>query len=332
MNTSSTRLFILNIIMVTTLNGAGAGTPDDYGVPTLQEKAFKKAILYIVSTRSWPAIWQTPSTLHEQLLINISKVISRLTPYFTTKDFRDIGAHTNKEQAAALQASIIRQIRLDTGKDADEFIDTARASKLTVFFQHHLGPEGTEYRARQKYKQSVYKFSLQELIDAGDTGILGDHNSVLSAIGRYINTLDGLRTIPGIQMNHLRRIDLSGNQIENIPPETFRECTHLQTLKLEHNQIHYIDADFFEGLNELEELYLTGNLIEAISPDPFHLPRLERLSLSDNPLKELEPSTFLELSQLKTLMLGKTKLSKEQKRRVAFTLVPELDQLKTINL
>ncbi|KAI4497973.1 hypothetical protein M0802_006797 [Mischocyttarus mexicanus] len=124
----------------------------------------------------------------------------------------------------------------------------------------------------------------------------------------------------------LRKLDLSANGIERIPPGALNELTDLRKLILGYNALRVIEDGTFDGLSKLEQLDLRynrlvtlhgrsfkplrslmdlnirGNRLEVLRPDIFQdNVRLLRLDFSRNNLAQIPHSTFANTRDLREL-------------------------------
>ncbi|NWU90842.1 LGR6 protein, partial [Upupa epops] len=100
------------------------------------------------------------------------------------------------------------------------------------------------------------------------------------------------------QLPSLRVLDLSHNQIEDLP--SFHRCQRLEELGLQHNRIHEIRADTFVHLMALRSIDLSWNYIQFIHPEAFvTLHSLTKLDLTDNRLVTLPLDGLSGLTHLK---------------------------------
>ncbi|KAK5609453.1 hypothetical protein CRENBAI_008789 [Crenichthys baileyi] len=100
------------------------------------------------------------------------------------------------------------------------------------------------------------------------------------------------------QLAHLRVLELSYNQIENLP--SFYHCSALQEIGLQHNQIRRIESSTFQQLTYLRALDLSWNMIEWIHPDAFaSLHSLIKLDLTENSLSSVPVAGLGGLTHLK---------------------------------
>ena len=60
-------------------------------------------------------------------------------------------------------------------------------------------------------------------------------------------------------MTSLETLDLSGNELDDIPSNAFADLKNLRHLDLSHNRFTDLPVDVFDGLNKLQVLNLTGN-------------------------------------------------------------------------
>ncbi|XP_047377647.1 leucine-rich repeat-containing G-protein coupled receptor 6 isoform X4 [Sciurus carolinensis] len=102
-------------------------------------------------------------------------------------------------------------------------------------------------------------------------------------------TRAGIRLLPPEmcqQLPRLRVLDLSHNQIEELP--SLCRCQKLEEIGLQHNRIWEIRADTFSQLSSLQALDLSWNAIRSIHPEAFSTLRsLVKLDLTDNQLTTL---------------------------------------------
>lgn len=133
----------------------------------------------------------------------------------------------------------------------------------------------------------------------------------------------------------LELLDLSQNELAEIPGGAFEMLSKLRNLDLSFNRITHISKDSFSGLVQLERLYLHANLIQSIHSEAFEgferllelklqgnqltslpslrLPRLLLLDLSYNNIPTLGPSDLQtpHLEALKVASLGLTTVNED---------------------
>lgn len=67
----------------------------------------------------------------------------------------------------------------------------------------------------------------------------------------------------------LTQLDVSQNQLQNVPSNALKNLHHLLILNLNHNRISQIHNKAFEGLDTLEILTLYENKINVIEAEAF---------------------------------------------------------------
>jgi len=107
-------------------------------------------------------------------------------------------------------------------------------------------------------------------------------------------------------MTKLRTLNMSGNQLEIIPPQIL-EITSLRSLYLGANCLREVTPQI-RRLRRLKILYLGGNQLQMLPDEIGGLQYLQSLSLSDNKLRRL-PETLSTLSRLRVLHLHQNMLT-----------------------
>nr|XP_039247944.1 protein artichoke-like [Styela clava] len=94
------------------------------------------------------------------------------------------------------------------------------------------------------------------------------------------------RAIPQyIFPRNITSLDLSDNNILNIPPGCLRSITKLEEINMDNNKIYFIENGAFKGAKQLRKISLEDNNIHFIENDVFSiLPNLEELKLNKNQL------------------------------------------------
>ncbi|XP_001605837.1 lutropin-choriogonadotropic hormone receptor [Nasonia vitripennis] len=141
--------------------------------------------------------------------------------------------------------------------------------------------------------------------------------------------IEALDRLP--ELANLTRIDLTSNNLTNIPARGFRRYPHLEILLLRRNRIERIDPEAFDNMtslallelddnkltefpralarmSSLEELSLSNNRIRLIEADSLRdAKNLLSLDLRGNPISEVQPAAFQHLSRLRKLILSNLK-------------------------
>lgn len=117
----------------------------------------------------------------------------------------------------------------------------------------------------------------------------------------------GLITIPESADPETQVLDLSINNIQILPRETFFRygLVNLQRLYLRSCRLGEIDHQAFKGVTNLIELDLSSNLLTSIPSHTFRdTPFLRELIISNNPIQKIEPGAFRNLKGLIKLDLS----------------------------
>ncbi|GCB68164.1 leucine-rich repeat and fibronectin type III domain-containing protein 1-like protein [Scyliorhinus torazame] len=69
----------------------------------------------------------------------------------------------------------------------------------------------------------------------------------------------------------LEDLDLSYNNLENLPWETIGKMTNVNSLSLDHNLIAFVPEGTFSNLHKLARLDMTSNKLHKLPPDPLFL-------------------------------------------------------------
>ncbi|KAK7102451.1 uncharacterized protein [Littorina saxatilis] len=134
---------------------------------------------------------------------------------------------------------------------------------------------------------------------------LRDSISLYEIMKVAFNALTELPPELPLRLPHLRHLDLSYNQLEELPC-SFGLLFHLQTLLIQHNRLHAL-PDTFTRLVKLEKVDLSHNSIRELPDDLGEMENLQSLNVAHNKLKHL-PLSLGNSSKLKLLLAGKNRL------------------------
>ncbi|XP_042235320.1 toll-like receptor Tollo [Homarus americanus] len=108
----------------------------------------------------------------------------------------------------------------------------------------------------------------------------------------------------------LQHLDLSHNQVSEVPERAFISARDLRTLSVRHNRVAHLADWAFGGLNSLVRLDFSHNRLVAVPRSALtDLRQLKELNLSNNSLSVLTPAAFSSLGQLQTLDLSHNQLT-----------------------
>ena len=114
----------------------------------------------------------------------------------------------------------------------------------------------------------------------------------------------------------LRFLDLSDNQLEDVPTEALRDMVDLSDLNLSGNKLGKLVNGEFERLGKkLTTLSLSNCGLHTLGESAFEgLQTLRVLDLSNNELREVPNKAFKKLTSLETLYLGRNRISRITRR------------------
>ena len=102
---------------------------------------------------------------------------------------------------------------------------------------------------------------------------------VLNLSNKNLTDINGLRNIPGI--NQVDKIDLSRNQLQELPADIFSGLNNLKELRLGYNPLKTLPENIFNGLHNLEELEFFGIPFQGLPANIFDdLNNLKTLGLT----------------------------------------------------
>ncbi|XP_076279000.1 G-protein coupled receptor rickets isoform X1 [Lasioglossum baleicum] len=102
---------------------------------------------------------------------------------------------------------------------------------------------------------------------------------------------------------NLTKLDLTNNNITDIPVRAFHRISNLEVLLLRRNRLHTIADDAFTNLTSLRVLELDDNYLTKIPTAIVNLSGLEDLSLSNNKIETVDGRTFRRAANLLSLDL-----------------------------
>lgn len=138
-----------------------------------------------------------------------------------------------------------------------------------------------------------------------------------------------LITIPENVDPETQVLDMSGNNLQILPKETFRRAglQNLQRVYLKSCRVGQIDDQAFKGLTNLIELDLSYNLLTFIPSGTFQdVPFLRDLILSNNPIQKIDSHAFQYIPGLVRLDLSHCELQMIAPK--AFEGVESMESLK----
>ena len=105
-----------------------------------------------------------------------------------------------------------------------------------------------------------------------------------------------------VKLHWLGRLDLSRNNLEQLPEAMFSDLKNLFELDLSYNMIHTLDGEAFSALVSLKFLNLHGNQLSILRIDTLGaLTSLTHLVLTGNKLSDVSQDAFDGLQALETI-------------------------------
>ncbi|XP_062618382.1 slit homolog 1 protein-like [Saccostrea cucullata] len=121
--------------------------------------------------------------------------------------------------------------------------------------------------------------------------------------------LDGHMPFSSLQVLeslNVSTLDMSFNEINNVPIMAFKALTQLRTLDISNCGIRFIYENAFSGLQNLNNLLLSNNYVQSV---PQNLPKnLLYLYMTGNQIDVLKNKSFSNLGLLRRLHLGNNKI------------------------
>ncbi|KAB0791892.1 hypothetical protein PPYR_03692 [Photinus pyralis] len=159
------------------------------------------------------------------------------------------------------------------------------------------------------FTMDVVNFSFNQLVDINESALKGlqmgsgvldlSHND-LAILRRQTLRVSA------------RKVVLSSNQIESIEPGAFEGCD-CEKLYLNENALTEVNSDSMQGLVVRHRLCLSDNRIERLQAAFIRCPKVQRLDLDGNNLRDLAAGTFDGLKDLILLYLNGNALTRIEK-------------------
>ncbi|XP_045869407.1 leucine-rich repeat-containing G-protein coupled receptor 5 isoform X2 [Meles meles] len=149
-------------------------------------------------------------------------------------------------------------------------------------------------------------------VDCSDLG-LSELPSNLSVFTSYLDlSMNNISQLPPNPLNSLRFLEelrLAGNALTYIPNGAFAGLYSLKVLMLQNNHLRQVPTEALQNLRSLQSLRLDANHISYVPPSCFSgLHSLRHLWLDDNALTEIPVQAFRSLSALQAMTLALNKI------------------------
>lgn len=197
-------------------------------------------------------------------------------------------------------------------------------------------PAAPTLRALQLQRLDLSGNNLSSLV-LGDKTPFGDDSGAVGVFEQLIELMDldlshnQITDLPRSSFNgltKLRFLNLASNRLSIIPFQVFHSVDLVQHLDLSHNQLVTFLDNFFVENKALNILSLRNNSMEKLTKYTFAgLDRLTHLDLSENRLLSIDRYSFDSLAELRVLNVARNKLM-----AVHVTLFQKLGHLEYLNL
>uniref|UniRef100_A0A671QEC2 Leucine-rich repeat-containing G-protein coupled receptor 4 n=1 Tax=Sinocyclocheilus anshuiensis TaxID=1608454 RepID=A0A671QEC2_9TELE len=120
----------------------------------------------------------------------------------------------------------------------------------------------------------------------------------------------GLTTVPTGLSAFTYYLDISMNNITELPVNVFRNLPYLEELRLAGNDLAFIHPEALSGLHQLKVLMLQNNQLKTVPSAALkNLPALQSLRLDANHITSVPEDSFEDLQQLRHLWLDDNSLT-----------------------
>ncbi|XP_072745810.1 uncharacterized protein [Anoplolepis gracilipes] len=209
-----------------------------------------------------------------------------------------------------------------------ELIHATSTNLVTLGLSHNL--------VREIQPRLFYNFKHLANIELSDNMLSVISQNTFAGLENTLLNLDvsynRLTTITELALRNLVSLNLAGNQLKQLPPETFKYLHRLKYLNLSSNPLYggfppvfpssliNLDISYTQlkilptvlllNLESLEKISLSGNQLQEINQDAFqNLYNLTTIDLSYNIIERIDISAFVNLINLYSLNLRGNKLT-----------------------
>lgn len=209
-----------------------------------------------------------------------------------------------------------------------ELIHATSTNLVTLGLSHNL--------IREIQPKLFYNFEHLINIELSDNMLSAVSQNAFAGLEDILLNLDisynRLTTINELALRNLLSLNLAGNQLKRLSPETFKYLHKLKYLNLSSNPLYggfppifpssliNLDISYTElkilpavlllNLESLEKIFLSGNQLQEINEGTFqHLYNLTTIDLSYNAIERIDIGAFINLINLHSLNLCGNKLT-----------------------
>ncbi|CAJ0928796.1 unnamed protein product, partial [Mesorhabditis belari] len=133
---------------------------------------------------------------------------------------------------------------------------------------------------------------------------------------------------PPVRTSQIQKLDLSSNDLSNLPDRSFSHLSSLISLKISKNKLIKFSPNTWNGLISLQYLDLSRNQLSHLQSLSFSaIPLLQNLSLAENKISKMDDGVFFGVEKL--LMVN---LSRNHVHNISGSLHFGLQELHTLDL
>ncbi|KAF5272203.1 hypothetical protein FQA39_LY01285 [Lamprigera yunnana] len=157
----------------------------------------------------------------------------------------------------------------------------------------------------EKFKGNYVRFSKVEINTLHKNGFVSLESEHIAKL--FLDNLQIHLIEEGafLSLNCVVTLDLKRNHIETILRDTFDGLQYLHYLDLSYNELSEIPDNVFHFIVQLKTLNISNNNLRVLHPNSFYnLILLEELDISYNDLYKINPVTFQYFNNLINLQLG----------------------------
>ncbi|XP_033888057.3 leucine-rich repeat-containing G-protein coupled receptor 5-like isoform X1 [Acipenser ruthenus] len=147
--------------------------------------------------------------------------------------------------------------------------------------------------------------------DLGLTALPANLSVFTSYLDLSMNNITQLPTSALFNLHFLEELRLAGNDLTHIPKGAFSGLFNLKVLMLQNNQLRQVPSEALQNLRNLQSLRLDANHIYSVPHNSFSgLSSLRHLWLDDNSLTEVPVQGLSSLSSLQAMTLALNKITR----------------------
>ncbi|OIW19392.1 hypothetical protein TanjilG_09412 [Lupinus angustifolius] len=156
---------------------------------------------------------------------------------------------------------------------------------------------------QQQFQQPMLKMDMRKKMERMSKSIEEEKLEMLDLSGMSLESLPS----PSINLATICKLNLSNNNLQNIPESLTARLLNLMVLDVHSNQLRSL-PNSIGCLSKLKILNISGNLMESLPKTIQNCRALEELNANFNKLSQLPDTIGFELINLKKLSVNSNKL------------------------